>query len=266
MTHKKQQAKRRKKSSNFKKRSRSISTSSTEEQQQQQQQELSVNNSKSSPQQKQQKDKDKNEKEWTSVICEKSKNKRKVNSSNNSVTQDNNNEHMKKKKTVNNTPPLTSTAIPSPTLSCETATKNNSYKKVTTTIDLNLISPETTPIHSEDEHEDEATTAAAVFEKASTTKNWYSPFNTGLDLDIIPKYNYQEQDIIFKNIYTMNHFTSIRHQPQQLLTSIQLLETHPFIPTSTSTTPPTSVYTSSTSHHAFGSIGDKRKHHPLYSK
>lgn len=265
MTHKKQQAKRRKKSSNFKKRSRSISTSSTEEQPQQQQQELNVNNKKSSPQQKQQKEVDKNEKEWTSVICEKSKSKRKVNSSNNGVTQDNNNEHMKNQKTVNNTPLLTSTAIPSPTLSCETTTKSNSFKKVTTTIDLNLISPESTPIHSEDEHEDEAAAEAAVFEKASTTKNWYSPFNTGLDLDIIPKYSHHEQDIIFKNIYSMNHFTSISHQPQQL-TSIQLLETHPFIPSSTSTTSPTSVYTSTTSHHAFGSIGDKRKHHPLYNK
>jgi hypothetical protein len=100
--------------------------------------------------------------------------------------------------------------------------------------DLNLISPISTPIHSEDEQEEEP-----------LKRKFYSPFITGLDLDIIPKYSHKEQDIIF----TVNTSLFI----PKTTNTIQLLENHPFIPSS--------VNNNNHIHHPhlFGSIGDKRK-------
>lgn len=120
--------------------------------------------------------------------------------------------------------------FPSPTPSCTTPKFDNNK------IDLNLISPESTPIHSEDEEE--------------TISNWYSPFITGLDLDIIPKLT---QDPIYNSpIFTTNDFktTTIPTHQQQQQSRIKLLEIHPFIPS------PSIIHHT---HHAFGSIGDKRK-------
>lgn len=100
--------------------------------------------------------------------------------------------------------------------------------------DLNLISPISTPIHSEDEQE------------PLQKKKFYSPFITGLDLDIIPKYSHKEQDIIF----TVNNTTSLFIPKSTNITTIQLLENHPFIPSS--------VNNHIHHPHLFGSIGDKR--------
>jgi hypothetical protein len=84
--------------------------------------------------------------------------------------------------------------------------------------------------------------------------SWYSPFSTGLDLDILPKSTYIKdplclyhiQNTIIPNNY--HHFISTFHTPQKP-TCIQLLENHPFIPSPSSTT----------FKHNFGPIGDKIK-------
>lgn len=85
--------------------------------------------------------------------------------------------------------------------------------------------------------------------------SWYSPFSTGLDLDILPKSTYTEdplclyhiQNTIIPNHHQPHpHLISTFHTPQKP-TCIQLLENHPFIASPSSTT----------FKHNFGSIGDK---------
>lgn len=109
-----------------------------------------------------------------------------------------------------------------------------------TKVDLHLPSPEITPIQSEDEL---LPSSPLLLER----HNWYSPFITGLDLDIIPKLPQDPSYLLF----TTNHFKTTTipdiHQQQS---RIKLLEIHPFIPS-----PPSSIHT----HHAYGTIGDKRK-------
>ncbi|GAA5806443.1 hypothetical protein HPULCUR_011977 [Helicostylum pulchrum] len=118
-----------------------------------------------------------------------------------------------------------------------------------TKVDLHLPSPEITPIQSEDEQQ-----LLPSSPLLSERHNWYSPFITGLDLDIIPKL---PLDPFL--LFTTNHFKSTTttttttipdiHQQQQ--SRIKLLEIHPFIPSP----PSSSIHT----HHAYGTIGDKRK-------
>lgn len=141
----------------------------------------------------------------------------------------------------------------SPTPSCTTP------KFDKTKVDLNLISPESTPLHSEDEMTD-----------GYKQNNWYSPFLTGLDLDIIPKFTHPDPSPIF----TTNHFkhtvdtptpipSTIKYIPTLVLrekqesSPIQLLEMHPYIP------PPSTLHPIQ---HAFGSIGDERKNQNLIKK
>ncbi|KAI8088427.1 hypothetical protein BDF21DRAFT_450112 [Thamnidium elegans] len=115
--------------------------------------------------------------------------------------------------------------------SCTTTTPKFDKAKA----DLHLPSPEITPIQSEDE-----LLPSSPLER----HNWYSPFITGLDLDIIPKL---PQDPF---LFTTNHFKTTIPDIHQQQSRIKLLEIHPFIPS-----PPSSIHT----HHAYGTIGDKRK-------
>jgi hypothetical protein len=83
--------------------------------------------------------------------------------------------------------------------------------------------------------------------------NWYSPFSTGLDLDILPKSTYTKDPLCLYHIQNTiipnhHHLISTFLTPQKP-TCIQLLENHPFISSPTSTT----------FKHNFGSIGDKIK-------
>ncbi|KAI9354904.1 hypothetical protein BD770DRAFT_127862 [Pilaira anomala] len=134
-----------------------------------------------------------------------------------------------KKKIVN------THSLPSPT-SCTTPEFDNNL------IDL-LPSPEITPIHSEDEQQQQQQQ-----QTVENHNNWYSPFVTGLDLDIIPKL---PQDPLL-SIFTINHFKTTIPSIHSPPSRIKLLESHPFIPSSSSSShthpPPT-----------YGFIGDKRK-------
>ncbi|KAG2202582.1 hypothetical protein INT47_012576 [Mucor saturninus] len=133
------------------------------------------------------------------------------------------------------------TMLDSPTPSCTTLKFDN------TKIDLNLLSPESTPLHSEDEED-------------KTEKNWYSPFMTGLDLDIIPKFSQDHHAPIF---FTTDHFQKTTNNTLipslSRDTNIQLLESHPYIPSHLHY-----HHHHHHHHHAFGSIGDKRKKSSLH--
>ncbi|OBZ82300.1 hypothetical protein A0J61_09651 [Choanephora cucurbitarum] len=147
--------------------------------------------------------------------------------------------------------------FPSPTYSC-VSTSNSLDDKPDSRLDL--ISPETTPNHSEDEEEEEGA------EKKDN--NWYSPFSTGLDLDILPKLNLMDPlcqyKIDFKyniNIPLQHHYYHSHHHSHpyfrsslhsaQNVSCIKVLENHPFI---------SSKDSHSTHHqHVFGPVGDRKK-------
>ncbi|KAI8069097.1 uncharacterized protein B0P05DRAFT_551549 [Gilbertella persicaria] len=168
----------------------------------------------------------------------------------------NNNERVnvvseKKQKTIEGKAFVNNHFFPSPTYSCVSTPIE---KKVET---IDLISPETTPSHSEDEEEE-------VQKKES---NWYSPFSTGLDLDFLPRFNLMDPlcqyKIDFKyntNIPPQHHYYHSHHHfyhpyfrnpfhSSQNVSCIQMLENHPFI----------SSAEPHQHHHIFGPIGDRKK-------
>ncbi|KAI8351152.1 hypothetical protein BD560DRAFT_438869 [Blakeslea trispora] len=123
---------------------------------------------------------------------------------------------------------------------------------------LGLISPETTPNQSEDEEEG----------AERKDNNWYSPFSTGLDLDILPKLNLMDPlcqyKIDFKyniNIPLQHHYYHSHHHSHpyfrsslhsaQSVSCIEVLENHPFVSSKDSH--------STHQQHAFGPVGDRKK-------
>ncbi|KAL9536932.1 hypothetical protein MBANPS3_012238 [Mucor bainieri] len=154
------------------------------------------------------------------------------------------NQPKKKESNVNTDPATTTHFFPSPTFSCASFTNEN-VKSVQPP--LNLYSLEPTPVHSEDEDNEPIVKEAAK-------KNWYSPFLTGLDLDIIPKQNQADPLCLYKvdfnyntNIPNTQPFRSIISSFRPPLSKIELLENHPFIPS-----------TNTKNHrNAFGPIGHK---------
>ncbi|KAL0140667.1 hypothetical protein V8B55DRAFT_1509420 [Mucor lusitanicus] len=151
---------------------------------------------------------------------------------------------IKKEPNVHTDPAPTTHFFPSPTFSCTSSTNEN-VKSVQQS--LNLYSLEPTPVHSEDEDDQSV-------EKEAAKKNWYSPFSTGLDLDIIPKQNQADPLCLYKvdfnyntNIPNSHPFRSIISSFRPPLSKIELLENHPFIPS-----------TNTKNHrNAFGPIGHK---------
>ncbi|CAO3646171.1 unnamed protein product [Mucor fragilis] len=161
-----------------------------------------------------------------------------------SVSSAKKNQPKKKEPNVNTDPATTTHFFPSPTFSCTSSTNIN-VKSVQQP--LNLYSLEPTPVHSEDEDDESVAKEAAK-------KNWYSPFSTGLDLDIIPKQNQADPLCLYKidfnyntNIPNKQPFRSIISSFRPPLSKIELLENHPFIPSA-----------NTKSHRsAFGPIGHK---------
>lgn len=109
-----------------------------------------------------------------------------------------------------------------------------------------IISPDTTPHQSEDETSN------------IRRKGWYSPFSTGLDLDILPKFT-MDPLCQYKINFTPpssplipNLLEKNQHQqpssPKQ--SRIELLENHPFISTTHS----------HHQHNTLGPIGEKSKY------
>lgn len=170
-----------------------------------------------------------------------------------SVSSTKKNQQKKKELNVNIDPATTSTHFfPSPTFSCTSSIHENVK---TDQQQLNLYSPEPTPVHSEDDADEEEEEDFIIKEnKLPTNKNWYSPFSTGLDLDIIPKQNQADPLCLYKvdfnyntNIPNNHPFRSIISSFRPPLSSIELLENHPFIPSA-----------NTKSHrNAFGPIGHK---------
>ncbi|KAL9555598.1 hypothetical protein PS6_002768 [Mucor atramentarius] len=161
-----------------------------------------------------------------------------------SVSSAKKNQQKKKESNVHTDPATTTHFFPSPTFSCASSI-NESVKSVQQP--LNLYSLEPTPVHSEDEDDESIT-------KETAKKNWYSPFSTGLDLDIIPKQNQADPLCLYKvdfnyntNIPNNHPFRSVISSFHPPLSSIELLENHPFIPSA------------NTKNHrnAFGPIGHK---------
>lgn len=97
--------------------------------------------------------------------------------------------------------------------------------------------PELTPIESEDEDHKQF-------------KNWYSPFSTGLDLDILPKHISPQLDPLTLKYDTALPIISNFYTPKRP-PSIEILENYPYIPS-------TSHHNTSFTH-SFGPIGDKKK-------
>ncbi|KAI8644629.1 hypothetical protein BD408DRAFT_413016 [Parasitella parasitica] len=159
------------------------------------------------------------------------------------------NQQRKKELDVNIDPATTVTHFfPSPTFSCTSSINDH----VEAEQPLNLYSFEPTPVHSEDDADDDEEKDHFIVKK--TNKNWYSPFSTGLDLDIIPKQNQTDPLCLYKvdfnyntNIPNNHPFRSTISNFGHPLSSIELLENHPFIPSA------------NTKNHrsAFGPIGHK---------
>ncbi|KAI7906039.1 uncharacterized protein BX663DRAFT_549159 [Cokeromyces recurvatus] len=146
--------------------------------------------------------------------------------------------------------------------------------------DLNLLSPESTPIHSEDEEDEMMMMMVKTKENNtnsnnSSNNNWYSPFSTGLDLDFLPKTNQNDPLCLYKlnlshipSSYDHYHdsFPIISSLLQQELLqkpqSITILENHPFIPSTNHTTHSASTtnhHHNNYSYNVFGPVGDKKK-------
>ncbi|CEP18374.1 hypothetical protein [Parasitella parasitica] len=166
-----------------------------------------------------------------------------------SVSSAKKNQQRKKELDVIIDPATTVTHFfPSPTFSSASSVEDH----VRSEQPLNLYSFEPTPVHSEDDAEDDEEEDHFIVKK--TNKNWYSPFSTGLDLDIIPKQNQTDPLCLYKvdfnyntNIPNNHPFRSPISNFHPPLSSIELLENHPFIPSA------------NTKNHrsAFGPVGHK---------
>ncbi|KAI9478312.1 MAG: hypothetical protein EXX96DRAFT_570363 [Benjaminiella poitrasii] len=127
-------------------------------------------------------------------------------------------------------------------------------------LDLNFLSPESTPVHSDDEDEGS--------NNKKSNENWYSPFSTGLDLDILPKTSHQNDPLCLYRLdlthipyYHYDSFPIISSLQQQVHLvqkpqSIKILENHPFVP---SVTAAAVTAHSPVMHNIFGPVGDKKK-------
>ncbi|KAI8890718.1 hypothetical protein K501DRAFT_328305 [Backusella circina FSU 941] len=140
-----------------------------------------------------------------------------------------------------------------------TKSKKNNKNEPTQPKDFNLISPAITPVTSEDELE------------IAKPKRLYSPFLTGLDLDILPRTDPLVQyridsflhsipppsppllstDYISSSIIPPSTFEPIYPRP----TSIKVLENHPFISTSSGEN------AQHHHHHRLGPIGGSIRSH-----
>lgn len=104
--------------------------------------------------------------------------------------------------------------------------------------------PELTPIESGGEEDEDHN---------KQFKNWYSPFSTGLDLDILPKNMSPQLDPLILKYDTVLPVISHAYYTPKRPASIEILENYPFIPS------PSHHHSSSFTTHSFGPIGDKKK-------
>jgi hypothetical protein len=143
----------------------------------------------------------------------------------------------------------------------KTKSKKNNKNEPSQLKDFNLISPAITPVTSEDESEN------------TKPKRLYSPFLTGLDLDILPRTDPLLQyridsflhsipppsppllstDYISSSIIPSPSLESFYSRP----TSIKVLENHPFISTSSDENAQHHPH----SHHHLGPIGGSIRSH-----
>ncbi|KAI8986463.1 hypothetical protein BDB01DRAFT_785753 [Pilobolus umbonatus] len=107
----------------------------------------------------------------------------------------------------------------------EKKASNNNY---------DLLSPDITPVASEDEE--------PTIQHVSKKHNWYSPFSTGLDLDILPrtdplcqyKVDFHVPPSPPSDNATIPSLISLFQRNH--LSNIELLQNHPFIPTTNTNT------------------------------